>query len=83
MNKYQEIITSSYAGYFNYLKNEILTLHIENYFYGLIIISLVVFLLEILFPWRKNQAIIRKDFWLDLFYMFFNFFILNLIILIA
>ncbi len=83
MKKYQEIITNSYSGYFNYLKNEISTLQFENYFYGLIIISLAVFILEILFPWRKNQPIIRKDFWLDIFYMFFNFFILNLIFLIA
>ena len=83
MNKYQEIISNSYSGYFNYLKNEILSLHIENYFYGLIFISLIVFILEILFPWRKNQPIIRKDFWLDIFYMFFNFFLLNLIVLIA
>ena len=83
MNKYWQIISDSYSGYFNYLKNEVLTLHLENYFYGLIIISLAVFLLEIIFPWRKNQPIIRKDFWLDIFYMFFNFFLLNLIILIA
>ncbi len=55
----------------------------ENYFYGLIIISLFVWGLEIIFPWRKNQSIFRKDFWLDGFYMFFNFFLLNLIILIA
>ena len=55
----------------------------ENYFYGLIIISLVVWSLELLFPWRKNQPIFRKDFWLDTFYMFFNFFLLNLIVLIA
>tara|TARA_R110002050_G_scaffold25604_12_gene68284 strand:+ start:37182 stop:38057 length:876 start_codon:yes stop_codon:yes gene_type:complete len=46
-----------------------------NYFWGLIIISLVVWLLEILFPWRKDQSIFRKDFWLDGFYMFFNFFL--------
>ena len=45
-----------------------------NYFWGLIGISLVVWLLEIAFPWRKEQAIFRKDFWLDGFYMFFNFF---------
>ena len=55
----------------------------ENYFYGLIIISLVVWGLEMLFPWRKNQSLFRKDFWLDTFYMFFNFFLLNLIVLIA
>ncbi|MBC7642277.1 MAG: sterol desaturase family protein [Flavobacterium sp.] len=83
MNKYHEIIIKSYSDYVNYLLNEISSLHVENYFYGLIIISLVVFILEIIFPWRKNQPIIRKDFWLDIFYMFFNFFVLNLIILIA
>ena len=71
-------------GYWNYLKQEILFQNNwDNYFYGLIVISVVVWLLEILFPWRKNQAIFRKDFWLDILYMFFNFFLLNLIILIA
>ncbi len=55
----------------------------DNYFYGLILISIFVLGLEIMFPWRKNQPIFRKDFWLDTFYMFFNFFLLNLIILIA
>ena len=83
MNKYQEITIKSYSDYFNYLKNELVTLHVENYFYGLIFISLVVFALEIIFPWRKNQPIFRKDFWLDTFYMLFNFFLLNMVILIA
>ncbi|MDC6351620.1 sterol desaturase family protein [Zeaxanthinibacter sp. PT1] len=46
-----------------------------NYFWGLILISLLVWGGEILFPWRKNQSIFRKDFWLDAFYMFFNFFV--------
>lgn len=83
MNKYQEITIKSYSDYFNYLKNELVNLHVENYFYGLILISLIVFALEIIFPWRKNQPIFRKDFWLDTFYMFFNFFLLNMVILIA
>ena len=84
MNKYVEIIKSSYSDYWNYVKQSVLLeLDWENYFYGLIIISLIVWSLEILFPWRKNQPIIRKDFWLDAFYMFFNFFLLNLIVLIA
>jgi len=51
-----------------------------NYFYGLIAISLVVWLLEMLFPWRKDQSIFRQDFWLDGFYMFFNFFIFSMAI---
>jgi len=84
MNDYLELIKNSYSGYWNYLKNEIITInHWDNYFYGLIAISILVWLLEIAFPWRKNQALFRKDFWLDTFYMFFNFFLLNLIVLIA
>lgn len=51
-----------------------------NYFWGLIIISLLVWGLEILFPWRKGQSIFRKDFWLDGFYMFFNFFIFAIVV---
>jgi len=84
MNKYLEIILKSYSDYWNYIKQSILMeLNWENYFYGLIIISLVVWGLEIIFPWRKNQPIFRKDFWLDTFYMFFIFFLVNLIVLIA
>ena len=84
MNKYLEIIKKSYSDYWNYIKQSVLMeLNWENYFYGLIIISLLVWILELVFPWRKNQSIFRKDFWLDVFYMFFNFFLLNLIILIA
>ncbi|MCL6295108.1 sterol desaturase family protein [Jejuia spongiicola] len=52
----------------------------SNYFWGLIIISLIVWVLEITFPWRKNQSIFRKDFWLDGFYMFFNFFVFTIVI---
>lgn len=84
MNKYLDIIKNSYSNYWNYIKQSVLMeLNWENYFYGLIIISLIVWVLEIIFPWRKNQPIFRKDFWLDTFYMFFNFFLLNLIVLIA
>lgn len=84
MNKYIDIIANSYSGYWNYIKQLVLfELHWDNYFYGLIFISLVVWSLEIIFPWRKNQPLFRKDFWLDTFYMFFNFFLLNLIVLIA
>lgn len=84
MNKYLDIIKNSYTNYWNYIKNSVLMeSNWENYFYGLIIISLVIWGLEMIFPWRKNQSIFRKDFWLDTFYMFFNFFLLNLIVLIA
>lgn len=52
----------------------------NNYFWGLILISLMVWGFEILFPWRKSQSIFRKDFWLDAFYMLFNFFVFAIII---
>ncbi len=77
---YFEIYISGYSDYFNYIFKEILNPNFYNYFYLLIGISLVVWFLEILFPWRKNQSAFRKDFFLDVFYMFFNFFIFNLII---
>ena len=82
MDKYLDIFKDSYQGYYNYLISEITSFHWDNYFYGLIIVSLLVWGLEIAFPWRKDQKVFRKDFWLDLFYMFFNFFLLNLIVLI-
>lgn len=82
MEKYLNIFKDSYFGYFNYLWNEITNFHWENYFYGLILVSLIVWIFELVFPWRKDQKIFRKDFWMDTFYMFFNFFLLNLIVLI-
>jgi len=84
LNKYLDIIKNAYSDYWNYLKQEVfLETNWDNFFYGLIAISLIVWVLEMIFPWRKKQALFRKDFWLDTFYMFFNFFLLNLIILIA
>ena len=52
----------------------------RNYFWGLIAISLLVWGAEMLFPWRKQQSVFRKDFFLDGFYMFFNFFIFSMFI---
>lgn len=49
-----------------------------NYFLLLLVASAIVFSLEILFPWRKEQAIFRKDFWLDFTYMFLNFFVFTI-----
>ena len=40
----------------------------------------MVWLLEIAFPWRKQQKIFRRDFWLDAFYMYFNFFVFSIVI---
>jgi len=82
MNKYFDAFLNAFNGTVDWTWKSIIfevPLY-TNYFWGLILISVAVWLLEISFPWRKNQAIIRKDFWLDAFYMFFNFFIFSIII---
>ncbi len=80
MEHYIDIIINGYRGYASYLWYEISHPSLKNYFYWLIAVSLFFFVLEVVIPWRKKQAILRKDFWLDGFYMFFNFFIFSLII---
>lgn len=80
MGKYLQAFTDGYKGYANYLWHEITNPTWHNYFYWLTGVSLFFLLLEWIKPWRKNQARFRKDFWLDMFYMFFNFFIFSLII---
>ncbi|NNE54705.1 MAG: sterol desaturase family protein [Flavobacteriales bacterium] len=79
-----EIIKNAYTGYADYLWKQV-TLQNDgglwgNYFWMLVIISAIFFGLELMKPWRKDQPKFRKDFWLDFFYMFFNFFLFNLII---
>lgn len=79
IEKYWQIFLNSYVGYWNYLTTEILNPNWRNYFWWLIGISLIAWLLEILLPWRKDQAVVRREFFLDGFYMFFNFFLFSLI----
>lgn len=79
METYWQTFVQSFTGYAIYLWHEVLNPHWSNYFYWLIAISAVVYALELLFPWRRNQAAIREDFWLDVFYMFFNFFLFGLV----
>lgn len=76
---YWQIFQDNFFGYANYLWHEVLNPHWGNYFYWLIAISLAVYALEMLFPWRKDQPKVRTDFWIDGFYMFFNFFLFGLI----
>jgi sterol desaturase/sphingolipid hydroxylase (fatty acid hydroxylase superfamily) len=80
MEKYWDLFLQGYRGYGRYLWHEITHPAWNNYFYWLIGVSLFFFVLEVVIPWRKQQPILRKDFWLDAFYMFFNFFLFSLII---
>ena len=82
MKKYYEAFTNAIINTSNWTLDTILfnVPWYTNYFWGLILISLFIWGLEILIPWRKNQSLFRKDFWLDGFYMFFNFFIFSIAI---
>lgn len=77
---YWDIFVNGYRGYANYLWHEITHPDWNNYFYWLLLVSAFFFGIELLAPWRRDQPKFRKDFWLDFFYMFFNFFLFSLII---
>lgn len=79
MEEYIKIIVGAYSGYFSYFINEILNPSWHNYFYWLVGASIAIYVLEIMFPWRKNQPLIRDHFWLDIFYLFWNYFLFSLI----
>lgn len=80
MEKYWDIFVNGYKGYASYLWGDITNPSWNSYFYWLVIVSLFFLVLEVVIPWRKQQKFWRKDFWLDAFYMFFNFFLFSLII---
>ncbi len=86
MNNYLELFINSFSDFASYMWSEITFQSVPlyvNYFWLLISLSLVVWCLEMIFPWREKQSFIRKDFWLDFFYMFFNFYLFKLIIFIS
>ncbi len=82
MEKLLETFVNAFSGTIDWTINSMLfkVSWYTNYFWGLVVISIIVWLLEIMFPWRKEQAIIRKGFWTDATYMFFNFFVFTIII---
>ena len=79
MTHYSDIFINTFRGYAQYFVGQVMHPAWNNYFYWLIAISLFFWSLELIFPWREKQGAFRKDFWLDTFYMFFNFFLFSLI----
>jgi len=82
MNSIFNTFSESLLGTLNWTLNSIgfqVPLY-TNYFWGLLLLSFMIWGLEIAFPWRKKQGVFRKDFWLDAFYMFFNFFLFSIAI---
>ena len=82
MNTYSEAFINAFTGSVNWTWKSIVfdVPWYTNFFWGLTVISLIVWALEVLFPWRKSQSVFRKDFWIDAFYMYFNFFAFSIVI---
>lgn len=80
MDRYWTIFADGYRDYGRYLWHELTHPHARNWLLWLLAVSLFFFALELIRPWRRDQARFRKDFWLDAFYMFFNFFLFSLVI---
>ncbi len=51
-----------------------------QYYFWLVIVSVIVFTIERLFTWRKNQRILRRGIWQDLFWLIFNGHYLGLVL---
>lgn len=80
MNKYWNIFLENQQSYAHFLWQEILTPRWHNYFYWVLASSLLIWLAELKFPWRKEQPAIREHFWLDIFYTFWNYFLFSLVV---
>ncbi len=80
MDHYWDIFLNGYSGYARYLWGEMTHLHPKSYLLWLVGVSVFFLVIEWAKPWREDQPKFRKDFWLDAFYMFFNFFLFSLII---
>lgn len=79
-----EGIEKAYTGYANYVWDSITHPFKEgNFLFYFFMVSLVVWGLEVLFPWRKNQKPIRNGFWQDAFYLIFNSVLFPLLVFAA
>lgn len=79
MKEYWELFVQSFQKYAHYMAYEMTSWRWDNYFYWFIGISLLCFFLEMIVPMRKGQRVLRRDFWLDAFYMVFNLYLFSLI----
>lgn len=68
-----------FSNYANYVARSITNPSWDNFLTWLLVLSATVWILEIVFPWRTRQGVIRKDFWLDVWYMVFNTIVFSLV----
>lgn len=59
------------VGYARFAWNDLLHPGWHSFFWMAIAVSLLVWVLEIALPWRRDQGAFRRGFWLDAFYVVF------------
>lgn len=79
MNELIEVGREGLLGYWRYFGRALLHHGWGNYLTLLLVLSAGVWLWELRSPWRREQKAIREGFFLDAFYMFFNFFGFSLV----
>ena len=78
--EYLKLLTESFFGVLDWTFKQIFfeVAYYENYFWGLIIISILVWTLELIFPWRKKQKKNQSRFLVRCFlYVFQLFYFFN------
>ena len=80
MQHYIDLFLESQRAYGLFLWHEVLHPSWHNYFYWVLGASAAIWTWELAQPWRKNQPAIRNDFWLDAFYIFWNYFLFSLVL---
>ena len=75
-----EVIVQSYERYSKYISHSIThPFEKNNYLFFFLVATFIVWGLELIVPWRKEQRFFRKQFWQDAFYSLFNLILFNLI----
>ncbi len=77
-----QIIWDQWSGGFGWLVQQVLcqTVWTANYFWMVTLLTGSILSLEWLFPWRQNQPFFRKDWGLDLLYLYANMFIFAIVL---
>lgn len=74
MNGILDVGRNAWVGYWRYFGDALVNHGWGNYLTLLLVLSAGVWLWELWRPWRPQQPRIREGFFLDAFYMVFNFF---------
>jgi sterol desaturase/sphingolipid hydroxylase (fatty acid hydroxylase superfamily) len=72
LTTFRDTFVASFRNNLDWFLHHELQPSFTSFFWWLVGLTVVVYALELAFPWRRGQRALREDFWLDLFYVFFN-----------